>query len=297
MPDGTSFLPTSNDAMRLRFWGVRGGIPTPGPDMLRYGGNTSCVELRCGPHLIILDAGTGLRGLGQKLAALQTAVDADVLISHTHLDHISGLPFFRPYFSPTTRLRFWGGHLQEPGGLENALQTSWSPPLMPDFSGSFKADVRYHGFVAGESFKLHPGLAVRTVRLCHPGGCTGYRIDWAGRSIAYVTDTEHPARGFDSAVLALIGQVDLLVYDASYTDEEYPTRVGWGHSTWQHAIKLANAASVGKLVLFHHDAAHDDDFLDTIADLAEQVRPGTELAREQAEYVIQPAYEDQLSVG
>jgi len=272
--------------MRLRFWGVRGGIATPGADTVRYGGNTACVELWCGPHLIILDAGSGLLRLGQKLASVAGPVVADLLISHTHMDHICGLPFFLPHFDATTRLRIWGGHLDRPGALQNALTTSWSPPLMPDLSKAFRAMVSYESFSAGDRLMLHPGLTVRTVALRHPGGATGYRIDWAGRSIAYVTDTEHPVDGIDTKIAELIEGVDLAIYDSSYSDAEYAGRAGWGHSTWQEAIKLADAAGVKKLLLFHHDPSHDDAFMDAIGRAAAACRPGTEVAMEQTEFVL-----------
>jgi phosphoribosyl 1,2-cyclic phosphodiesterase len=277
---------TGAEAMRLRFWGVRGGIATPGAGTLRYGGNTSCLELRCGPHLLILDAGTGSRALGLALAAEAVPVNADVLISHTHLDHICGLPFFQPHFDPAARMRIWAGHLPRPGDLARALATSWSAPLMPDLANAFRASVTCESFAAGDSFSPHPGLMVRTAALRHPGGSTGYRIDWGGRSIAYVTDTEHSAKGIDTNIARLIDRADLVVYDASYTDAEYASHAGWGHSTWQEAIKLADAASVRKLLLFHHDPSHDDDCLDTIGRAAARRRPGTEVAREGAEYVL-----------
>jgi len=276
----------SPEAMRLRLWGVRGGIATPGADTVRYGGNTPCVELRCGPHLIILDAGSGLVRLGQKLAAAAAPVVADLLISHTHMDHICGLPFFQPYFDTATRLRIWAGHLDCPDALPKALATSCSAPFMPDLTKAFRATVGYESFSAGDSFNLHPGLTVRTAALRHPGGSTGYRIEWAGRSIAYVTDTEHPANGIDARVADLIEHADLVLYDANYTDAEYAAKVGWGHSTWQQAIRLANAASVRKLILFHHDPAHNDEFLDAVGYAAALSRPGTEVAQEQAEFVL-----------
>jgi phosphoribosyl 1,2-cyclic phosphodiesterase len=274
------------DYIRLRLWGVRGGIATPGADTMRYGGNTACVELRCGGHLLILDAGTGLRGLGQHLASIAGPVSADLLISHAHLDHICGLPFFQPHFDPTTRLRIWGGHFGQPDALAHALEASWSPPLMPDLSQAFRASVSYCNVAAGDSFNPHPGLTVRTAALRHPGGATGYRIDWAGRSIGYITDAEHAGGEIDEQVAALIHSADLVLVDASYTDEEYEGRKGWGHSTWQEAIKLADAAQVKKLVLFHHDPSHSDDFLDAVAAEADRARPGTQVAREQAEFNV-----------
>jgi phosphoribosyl 1,2-cyclic phosphodiesterase len=278
--------PAGTDVIRLRIWGVRGGIATPGAHTVRYGGNTSCVELQCGPHLVILDAGSGLRCLGQSLGVRPGPVVADLLISHTHLDHICGLPFFQPLFDPSTRLRIFGGHLDGPDALPKALAASWSAPLMPDLAEAFRATVGYESFGAGSSFSLHPGLIVRTVALRHPGGATGYRIEWGGRSIAYVTDTEHPAEGIDRRIAELIERADLVLYDSSYTDAEYVSRKGWGHSTWQQAVRLAEAANVGKLLLFHHDPSHDDEFLDAVGEAAAVCRPGTEVAREQTEFVL-----------
>jgi phosphoribosyl 1,2-cyclic phosphodiesterase len=266
--------------MTPRFWGVRGSLPTPGAATLRYGGNTLCVELRCGPHLLILDAGSGLRELGGALAASGTPVDADILLSHTHLDHICGLPFFAPMFDPRSRLRFWGGHLAPPRGIAEALRRAWQAPLMPDLDKAFRADITFHDFAAGDVLALHPGLRVGTVGLNHPGNAIGYRVEWAGSSVCYITDTEHPAHGLDQNLLRFVTGTDIMIYDASFTVEEYKTRVGWGHSTWPAAADLADGAAVGQLVLFHHDPDHDDATMDTIAQAIAARRPGSLVAME-----------------
>jgi phosphoribosyl 1,2-cyclic phosphodiesterase len=267
-------------SMDLRFWGVRGSLPTPGPATLRYGGNTICVELRCGPHLLILDAGSGLRELGAALAASHVPVDADVLLSHTHLDHICGLPFLPALYDPLARLRFWGGHLAAPAGIAEALRVTWRAPLMPDLDADFRAHTVFHDFVAGEYLQLHPDLRVGTTALRHPGNSIGYRVHWGGVSVCYITDTEHPPDGLDRDLLRFVDGTNLLIYDASYTDAEYRSRVGWGHSTWQAGVSLADAAAVRQLVLFHHDPSHDDDVMDAIAGAAADRRPGTLVARE-----------------
>jgi phosphoribosyl 1,2-cyclic phosphodiesterase len=247
---------------------------------VRYGGNTLCVELRCGPHLLILDAGSGLREFGGALAASGVPLDADVLLSHTHLDHICGLPFFAPMFDPKARIRFWGGHLTPPDGIEAALMRSWQAPLMPDMNAAFRADLRFRNFTAGDALGLHPGLGVGTVLLNHPGKAIGYRIEWAGASACYITDTEHPAHGLDRNLVRFVTGTDIMIYDASFTDEEYQSRVGWGHSTWRAAADLADAAQVGRLVLFHHDPRHDDSTMDTIAQAIAARRPGSLVASE-----------------
>lgn len=262
--------------MKVRFWGTRGGTPVPGPSTLRYGGNTSCVEVSCGPHRIILDAGTGLRNLGDSCPP--GPFEADLLFSHFHLDHLLGLCFFRPLYRSDTVLRLHAGIA--PDEVRAILHTLLRPPLMPALLETVVARIDVHGFRPEEDFAPHAGITVRTARLNHPGGSVGYRIEWAGRSLAYVTDTEHEPSRRDPAVLRLVRNADLLIYDSSYTDAELPDHVGWGHSTWQEAIRIADAAGVGRLVLFHHDPRRDDDALDLIAGDASRQRAGTVTATE-----------------
>ena len=269
-----------NDGMTLRFWGVRGSLPAAGAATVRYGGNTICVELRCGPHLLILDAGSGLRGLGKAFAGKAKPVDADILLSHTHLDHICGLPFFAPMYDPMTTLRFWSGHLSPPAGIAAALRLSWSAPLMPDMEPEFRARRTFHDFAPGDDLTLSSGLRARTVALRHPGGAIGYRIEWAGASVCYITDTEHPPDGLDDALLRFVAGSDVMIYDATYTEAEYASCVGWGHSTWQAGVALADAGAVGRLVLFHHDPGHDDAAMDRIARAAARRRRGTLTAKD-----------------
>ena len=275
-------MPTAehDDGMTLRFWGVRGSLPTPGASTLRYGGNTLCVEVWCGPHLVILDAGSGLRGLGDALTASGRPVDADILLSHTHFDHICGVPFFGPLSDPGVRLRFHGGHLAPPDGIARALRLSLQAPLMPDLHEGIRADVSFHDFAPGDRLSLHPEVRVATIGLRHPGGSVGYRIEFGGVSVCYITDTEHPADGLDTALARFVAGADVMLYDATYTEAEYRSRIGWGHSTWEVGADLADAAAVQQLVLFHHDPGHDDAAMDAIAAAAAARRPGTLVAIE-----------------
>ena len=264
----------------VRFWGVRGSIASPGPDSVRYGGNTACVELRCGDHLLILDAGTGLRVLGEKLAAAGGTVDADLFCSHTHFDHICGFPFFTPCYTAGNRIRVWAAHAAAKGDIRAVFRMMLTPPLFPNVMSSFKATIEFKDFVCGEVLSPRSGISVKTGALNHPGGASGYRIEWRGKSVAYITDTEHRAGGSDANVLALADCADIAIYDANYTDEDYAPHAGWGHSTWQDAVKIAQQASVKTLVLFHHDPARTDAMLDAIAVEAARVRAGTIVARE-----------------
>ena len=270
--------------MFVRIWGARGSLPTPGPTTLRYGGNTLCVEVRCGAHTLVLDGGSGLRAFGASLVG--AALDADILLSHTHLDHVCGLPFFRPMFDPNSQLRFLGGHLAPPLGIETALLRAWQAPLMPDLQKEFRAQISFHDFRPGDRLDLRPGLHVDTIGLRHPGGSVGYRIEWAGASLCYITDTEHPPDGPDVDLASFVGKADAMIYDASYTEEEYAARVGWGHSTWQAGVALADAAGVGTLILFHHEPGHDDAMLDSIAQEVARVRPGSLVAAEGMELTL-----------
>lgn len=274
------------DDFLVRFWGVRGSIACPGGSFLRYGGNTSCVEVRLGGHLVILDGGTGLRPLGEALAG-EAPLEGDILLSHVHVDHIQGFPFFQPLFNAANRFRVWAGNLAASDHtVSDVLCRYMATPLFPVPPQIFAAEVTYHDFFAGEPLPLKPGLELRTALLNHPQGATGYRLQQGGRSLCYVTDTEHVEGAPDSNVLKLIEGADTVIYDATYTDEEYPSYRGWGHSTWQEALRLADRAGVGRVILFHHDPGHDDAFMDRVAEAAERQRPGTLVAREGLELAL-----------
>jgi phosphoribosyl 1,2-cyclic phosphodiesterase len=265
---------------QVRFWGVRGSIAAPGPATARYGGNTSSLEVRCGERLLLLDAGTGMRELGIGLVK-EAPVDADLYFTHTHFDHVCGLPFFKPFFQPQNRFRLWAGHLGGGTTLARVLREFMIAPLFPVPPEVFKATMEYRDFKPGETLPSAPGIAVKTRALNHPDGAVGYRIEYAGKAFAYITDTEHVPGTPDKNVLALMDNADIAVYDSMYTDEEYAQSfVGWGHSTWQEGVRLARRAGVKKLVIFHHDPEHDDARLDAIAREAEAALPGTVLARE-----------------
>jgi phosphoribosyl 1,2-cyclic phosphodiesterase len=274
--------------MHIKFWGVRGSIASPGPDTAGVGGNTSCVEVRCGETRLVLDAGTGVRRLGDALRG-QGPVAATVLLSHVHWDHIQGLPFFVPAYLPSTRLQIVGSG----GGtstLAGVLAGQMTAPMFPVRLDELGADLRFREVRSGDTFSVGEAR-VRAVRLNHPGGVLAYRIDHGGRSVVYATDTEHYAC-VDPALRALAEGADLLIYDSQYTPEEYRgdggrSRVGWGHSTYVAGAELARAAGVGRYVLFHHDPQRTDAGVADLEQRARELFPSSVAAREGMEIGVE----------
>lgn len=271
---------SGDDGFSVRFWGVRGSIACPGPETLRYGGNTACVEVRCGPHVLIFDGGTGLRPLGEALSHEGGRLDADLFLTHSHFDHICGIPFFSPAFHPSNRIVMWAGHLLPDDDICSVLKSMMTSPLFPVPLEIFRAEMEFRDFKAGEALSPRPGVTVRTAPLDHPDGATGYRVESGGRSFCYITDTSHVPGQPNQAILDLIRGADIVVYDAMFTEEEFRERPTWGHSTWNEGVRLCDAAGAGTLVLFHHDPARSDDALDHIAEDLDRARPGSLIARE-----------------
>ncbi|MCC7385376.1 MAG: MBL fold metallo-hydrolase [Deltaproteobacteria bacterium] len=274
--------------MEITFWGVRGSIATSGPAFARFGGNTTCIEVACDRDRLILDAGTGLRALGDKLCReakmLGRRIAATFFFSHLHWDHIQGFPFFAPAFRPDTALSLYGSRDALCGGLEDALARQMQPPSFPVPLSAMAAEKQFHNIQSGDGIERGPFL-VKTRALCHPQGSLGYRIEVGGKRFCFATDVEHRTDGIDEAILELARDVDLLVYDAQYTVAEYegregPPRKGWGHSTYVAAAEIAKAAGVKALALTHHDPTHDDAIVEAIESEAKALFPNTFAARE-----------------
>ncbi len=266
----------------LTFWGVRGSIACPSPDYVTFGGNTSCIELKLGDRRVILDAGTGLRELGNQFLR-DDVREATLLLTHTHWDHINGFPFFKPAYAPGRRFRIMAGHLGA-GVVREVLAGQMADPTFPVPLETMRAELLFEDFPAGDGFSLEPGIKIRTASLNHPNGATGYRIEYGGKAVCYVTDTEHVVGKPDARVLALIDGADLVIYDSTYTDDEFPQHVGWGHSTWQEALRLCKVASVRRLALFHHDPDHDDAFMLCVEKQAAKEWEGAFVAREKTQH-------------
>jgi phosphoribosyl 1,2-cyclic phosphodiesterase len=265
----------------VRFWGVRGSIACSGPETQRYGGHTACIEMWCGDRLLVFDAGTGARPLGLALTEKTTApFKFDHFFSHTHWDHIAGLPFFCPAYGEGNQINVWAGHLLPENNIEAVLRQAMMGPLFPVPLDVFHAEISFHDFMGGEVLELGGGITVRTAVLNHPNGATGYRVEFGGRSACYVTDTEHLPGQPDENILGLIENADLVIYDSTYSDDEFAAYEGWGHSTWQEGVRLAQMAGVKKLAIFHHDPGRSDDALDAIGEEAASLFGGAFIAKE-----------------
>lgn len=270
----------SKASMRVRFWGVRGSIACPGSETIRYGGNTPCIEVRCGDHVLIFDAGTGLRALGNALIKNTAVHQVDIFLTHCHLDHVVGMPFFVPFFADGYKVRIWAGNLLPATNVEQVMRKLMSSPLFPVEVEIFKAAIEFHDFRSGDILRPYDGVALYTAPLDHPDGASGYRLEYGGRIFALISDTSGFPGKRDSELVSLAQGADLIVYDATFTESEIASREGWGHSTWERGVRLANKAGAKQLCLFHHDPSHDDDFLDSLAADANDERPGTITARE-----------------
>lgn len=279
------------DYFAVNFWGVRGSIASPGESTVKYGGNTPCVEVQAGGQHLIFDGGTGIRVLGQSLLA-KLPVAGHLFFTHSHWDHIQGFPFFIPAFIKGNQFHIYGAIAPDGSTIEKRLNDQMRHPNFPVPLQIMGADLHFVDIGIGEAVKLENGVVVENALLNHPGQAIGYRVNWNGHAVAYITDTEHFPDRLDPNVLALADQADVLIYDATYTDEEYhspkTSKVGWGHSTWQEAVKVAEKAQVKTLVIFHHDPLHDDNFLDQMGRDVAATFPRGIMAREGMTIQIAP---------
>jgi phosphoribosyl 1,2-cyclic phosphodiesterase len=273
-----------HESAKIRFWGVRGSIPVSGPQTMRFGGNTSCVEVRADGQIIILDAGSGLRPLGVALGSEFRVhpLDLTILITHTHWDHIQGFPFFAPAYDARNRIRICGSS-GTPSGLRDALTAQMETPYFPVTMSQLSAGIIFDDLRDGMG--QIGNIRVSACRTNHQGVCHGYRLDTTAGSICYIPD--HEAGGKDgaprtAAVMQLIHEADLVILDSQYTAEEYRGREGWGHSSMEDAIRIARDARAKRLHLFHHDPSHDDDFVDQMLQKARRIAMGSGMRVEAA---------------
>jgi len=266
--------------MRIKFWGVRGSTPAPQPENMRYGGNTSCVEVRVGDGLYIFDCGTGIRVLGQALAreSKGRAVHAHIFVSHFHWDHIQGLPFFAPlYDNPENCFHFHSSSRTR--SLKQVVQEQMASPYFPVGLNQMQAHQDFHDLEEGR-IPLEE-VSVQTSWLNHPQGCMGFRLETRDGVLVYATDNEPGDAAFDKNVRKLAAGADVLIYDAQYLPEEYAARRrGWGHSHWREAVNIVMESGAKELILFHHDPDHDDACIDKVVKEASNYYPRVRAAAE-----------------
>ena len=254
--------------MQVRIWGCRGSVAAPGPDTVRYGGNTSCVEVRLASgHVLVLDAGTGLRPLGVGMDR-DLPPELHILLTHLHLDHLQGLGFFRPLFASDLNVQIWGP-TSPVQGLEERIARYLSPPLFPVHLDDVPSNISFHD--APESAVSLGSATIRAAKVTHQGPTVGYRIEEAGHVLVYLPDHE-PSIGHDLRTVSpdwtsgydIARDADVLMHDAQYRDHEYGAHVGWGHSSVTDTMDFATKARVERVVLFHHDPYHDDNDLEEL---------------------------------
>ena len=276
-----SLRPVSGEQTRVRFWGTRGSIPSPGPGTARYGGNTSCVEIRVGGTLLIFDGGTGIRALGAALNGVGGDVEATVLLTHFHWDHIQGLPFFKPLHTPGARLDIFAPAADD-ATVARRLGLQMEPAFFPVPFQSIRADCRFGAWTQGE--RQFGSCRADVFPARHPSRTVGFRIDTPAGSVGYFPDNELIGGDYDvgpdwrAELGRFLKGVDVLIHDAMVVGEPYSAFEGWGHSTVEQALDLALEVGAGHLVGFHHSPDRTDDELDAELLRARSLVQGTDLS-------------------
>ncbi|MGZ4896511.1 MAG: MBL fold metallo-hydrolase [Candidatus Angelobacter sp.] len=277
--------------MLVRFWGVRGSTPTPQSENLRYGGNTSCVEVRVNGHIYVFDCGTGFRNLGKQLSLEQSGngknghpINAHIFLSHFHWDHIQGIPFFSPLYNDRDN-SFVFHSSSRTRGLQQALEEQMADPYFPVNMSEMAAHRQFSNIDEGHT--TLDNCTVQSKWLNNPQGCLGFRMETQGKVIVYATDNEPGDPVFDKSVRKLAEGADLLIYDAQYLPEEYAARKqGWGHSHWREAVNVVMESGAKELILFHHDPDHTDSCIDAVVRQAREYYPKVRAASEGMEIVL-----------
>jgi len=271
--------------LRIKFWGVRGSVTCAYPDFLEYGGNTACIEVEILDRTVILDAGSGLPWLGNSLLA-RGIKEFDLLMSHFHNDHTTGFNYFKPIYIPGHAIHLKAASNYGDLSIEGMIRLHMQAELHPVQYDHLGSDLDCVGFAAGDSFDLFDGLHVKTHMLNHPAGCTAYRLEAEGKVLVYATDTEHTAGKRDQGLVDFIKGADLVIYDCTYSEEEFPDRLGWGHSTWNEGVRICQLAGVKQMAMFHYSPDYNDDQIQALERDAKAAWSGVFGAKEGMEIVL-----------
>jgi phosphoribosyl 1,2-cyclic phosphodiesterase len=280
-PGNVLSVNSCNDQFVVRFWGVRGCVPTPSLEMVRYGGNTACVELNVAGKRLIFDGGTGLRLLGKQLLD-EMPVEAHIFFTHTHWDRIQGFPFFSPAFIEGNTFHIYGAVGLNGASIKQRLYDQMLRPHFPVPLQVMQSNLSFHNISPGSVITIDD-VTIETVSLNRPNRALGYRVTWNGHSVVYATDAEPHGEELDRNILYLADQADVLIYDTDYPEQLYcdiPVATVQHHDAWHSGVDVAIAAGVKRLIMFHHDPAHEDDFLDKVEAQVKTRFPNVLLARE-----------------
>jgi ribonuclease Z len=263
----------------VRFWGVRGNIPAPGPDTVRYGGNTACVEVQVAGQRLIFDGGTGLRPLGRQLAEQGDPVEAHLFFTHTHWDRIQGFPFFHPAFDPQSQLHIYGATAINGASIKQRLTEQMLRPNFFKPLQTMTANLTFHNIQAGSRLQLGE-VVVETVGLNPHTAALGFRVSWQGKSLVYASDTDPTAATADPNLLFLAAEADLLIFDGTYLDMAYADPQSYHQAPWKMGVEIAKTSGIKRLLLFHHNPCHSDDDLAQLEREVQAVFPQAAIAQE-----------------
>lgn len=254
-------------SMELTLWGVRGSTPCANTSYALYGGHTSCISVEVDNEWLVFDAGSGIHDAGQ-YALNQNIAQTHLFMTHVHLDHVLGLPFYLPIWKPSHRIQIYAGYLSSVGGAKAFFENTFSPPLFPVPFASLADRMKYRDLQESETLGIGSDVEIRTHGLNHPSHATGYRITHRGKSICYITDNEHTIGQIDKQLVDFIRDSDVFIYDSTYVDENMESMKLRGHSTWQEGMRLGQLGNVKQFLIFHHDPQHDDQAMSVIEEKA-----------------------------
>jgi phosphoribosyl 1,2-cyclic phosphodiesterase len=266
-------------SFRVKFWGVRGEIAVSLPSHIKFGGNTSCIEVMLNGHRMIFNAGTGIRELGYEIMRSGDR-DISILFTHTSWDHITGFPFFTPAYAPENSIRVFAGHLERYGGVKKILSRQMVGPMFPIPLETMRADLSFVDFEPGAEIDVDKEATVRTAPLNNPDGATGYRVDYKGKSIAVVAPTGHVPGKTDENAVGLMKNADLVIYDCTFSEEEFAKHPNAGHSTWEEGVRLCRLAGAKRMAMYHHSPDHSDAVIEQELAEARETWPGIFAAKD-----------------